>query len=255
MGIVNLDAELILEPVILLTVIVPVFNERATLAQLLHLVLQQSEVGEVIVVDDGSTDEGVGLLPKSITLDPRIRLIRLPKNIGKGFAIRAGLESAQGQYLVVQDADLEYSPNEYSRLLKPLQNGDAELVIGSRFLGKRGLGCRGRVLLNLGVRALNLAVWFVYGVRLTDEASCFKAIRVEHAKQLDLLEDGFSFCPELVGKSCRSGFRIVEVPIHYSPRNWHDGKKLRLCDGIHALRTLWKYRNWQTQQVRKPIGT
>lgn len=235
----------------LLSVIVPVYNEAATVAPLLDRVLSVPLPKQLIVVDDGSTDGSVDLL-KAWVNHPDVILLRHPHNRGKGAAIRSGLAHAQGRFTLVQDADLEYDPRDYPRLLEPLLQGRADIVYGSRYLrpspGSRPCGR----LFRYGVALLNLAVRLLYGLRLTDEATCYKVFPTDVLRAMDLQCERFEFCPEVTAKACRLSLVIAEVPIHYTPRTVADGKKIRWTDGWQALATLWKWRHWQPATTMMP---
>lgn len=170
----------------------------------------------------------------------RVVVLKHHGNRGKGSAIRTALSEAKGNFTIVQDADLEVSPEAYPSLLEPLIKGDADFVIGWRS-DMHG----GRLMHRAGVGLLNLAVRVLYRVRLTDEACCFKMLRTSDFLRMDLACRGFEFCPEVVAKAIRLGLRIHEVPVNYNPRTLAEGKKLRLRDGLQALATLFKYRFWK----------
>lgn len=234
-----------------LSVIVPVYNEVSTIKTVLQRIVCEPTPKEVIVVDDGSTDgtaEAVAawiqhgqdqLQTPHVT---RIVALQHPLNRGKGAAIRTGLEHARSEFIVVQDADLEVSPEEYPWLLKPLLAGEADIVVGYRTQSEPGLA---RLGYTTGISLLNLAVRWLYGVSLRDEACCFKVLRTAELKRMDLVCDRFEFCPEVIAKSARLGLRFAEVPVSYSPRTCAQGKKLRWKDGFQALWTLWRYRRWR----------
>jgi glycosyltransferase involved in cell wall biosynthesis len=228
---------------VLLTVIVPVYNEVATIDVLLRRVSGAPYHKQVIVVDDGSRD-GTGDVLRTWEGDPNLLILRHPNNRGKGAAIRTGLEHARGRYTIVQDADLEYDPNEYTLLLDPLVNGRAELVYGSRYLDGRSPNRSPWTVNRLGVIALNVWLRLLYRIRLTDEATCYKVFPTEVLRRMDLQCEGFEFCPEVTAKACRLGLRIHEVPISYRPRGIKEGKKIRWRDGATAAATLWRYRKW-----------
>jgi dolichol-phosphate mannosyltransferase len=234
----------------LLTVIVPVFNEAGTVEEMLRRVLAAPYDKQVIVVDDGSTDGTTTLLEK---WEGKVELLRHSRNRGKGAAIRTGLEHVRGRFVIIQDADLEYDPRDYPRLIEPLLRGEAQVVYGSRYLRnlRRGEGKPGR-LFRWGVSVLNLCVRLWYGVRLTDEATCYKAVPTSLLRQMDLQCERFEFCPEVTAKICRLGLRILEVPIHYHPRTVEAGKKIRWRDGWDALATLWQWRNWHGRRPSFP---
>jgi dolichol-phosphate mannosyltransferase len=227
----------------LLTVIVPAYNEEGTIDDLLRCVVAAPYDKQIVVVDDGSTDATAEIGACWAKEDSRCELVRQHGNRGKGAAIRAGLAQARGQYTIIQDADLEYDPADYPRLLEPLLAGTADIVYGSRYLapcieGKQPLTFR------WGVSALNLAVRALYGARLTDEATCYKVFPTALLRAMDLRCERFEFCPEVTAKACRMGLKILEVPITYRPRSIAEGKKIRWRDGWEALRTLWRWRRW-----------
>lgn len=235
----------------LLSVLVPVFNERATIAEILQRILDVDLDKEVVVVDDGSTDGTRDVLRE---WDGRagIRVLLHPQNQGKGMAVRTALAAARGRYCLVQDADLEYNPAEYPRLLAPLQAGSAQVVYGSRYLrGARNDRWR---LFRQGVRLLNGMVRILYGARLTDVSTCHKLLSTELLRSLELECRRFEFCPEVTAKLCRLGVTIHEVPISYLPRTLAEGKKIRLRDGWEAIQTLWKYRRWRPSPMPVPLG-
>lgn len=227
-----------------LTVLVPAYNETSTIEELLRRV-QDAPPAEkqVIVIDDGSTD-GTWEIVHRWELRGLVQVAQHDRNCGKGAAIRTGLSQARGAFTIVQDADLEYNPRDYERLIEPLLAGEAQAVYGSRYLTMEGR-VQGRCrLLRHGVSLLNLWVRLLYGVRLTDEATCYKAMPTAVLRALDLQCQRFEFCPEVTAKLCRLGIPIREVPIGYNPRSKGEGKKLRLRDGWAAVRELWRWRNW-----------
>ncbi|MGH7138719.1 MAG: glycosyltransferase family 2 protein [Pirellulales bacterium] len=240
----------------LLTVIVPVYNEAATVDELLRRVVGVALDLQVIVVDDGSTD-GTTTILERWEGHPLVELLAHACNRGKGAAIRTALEQVRGRYTIVQDADLEYDPADYARLLQPLLAGDADAVYGSRYVKPASVGnarptnaraAAGRPpwsVFRAGVCALNLATRRLYGARLTDEATCYKVFPTEALRAMRLVCERFEFCPEVTAKACRMGLRIAEVPVRYSPRGMAEGKKIRWRDGVEALVTLWRWRKWE----------
>jgi glycosyltransferase involved in cell wall biosynthesis len=234
---------------VLLTVIVPVYNEAATIAQLLAHVLAAPVPKQVVIVDDGSDDGTSDLLQKWIG-HREVVLLRHAHNRGKGAAIRTALAYARGRFTLIQDADLEYFPGDYPSLLEPLLRGEAQVVFGSRYLAHTGHAAATARWCRYGVGLLNLCVRLLYGVRLTDEATCYKVFPTDLLRAMDLRCERFEFCPEVTAKACRMGLPIVEVPIRYRPRGRAAGKKLRCYDGIQALGNLWKWRSWSPTTER-----
>jgi dolichol-phosphate mannosyltransferase len=226
----------------LLTVLVPVFNEERTVEAVLGR-LQEGPYPdkEVIVVDDGSTDATPRILANWAER-PGFLLLRHDRNRGKGSAIRTGLARARGEITIIQDADLEYDPADFPRLVEVIRRGESEVVYGSRYLNPSPSLPLTRFRLAVGF--FNLLVRVLYGQRLTDEATCYKAFRTSLLRRLDLQATGFEFCPEVTAKVCRQGHRIAEVPIAYRPRSLADGKKIGWADGWLAVWTLLKYRFW-----------
>jgi glycosyltransferase involved in cell wall biosynthesis len=236
-----------------LSVIVPVYNERNTLRELLERVRAQplmwrdrSVDREVVVVDDCSNDGGVDFLeqPGGRLRFPEVRLIRHDRNRGKGAAIRTGLAHATGTVVLIQDADLEYDPADYPRLLAPILSGEARVVYGSRFLGRPGLvPLPGMHPANwLANKLLSWTASALFFRRVTDEATCYKVFDRGLVDDLHLRSDRFDICPEATSKVLRRGYRIVEVPIAYHGRGSNEGKKIRWTDAFLAWYTLLRYR-------------
>ena len=239
-------------PVRCLSVVIPCFNEEPTIAELLERVLAQPWTNEVLVVDDGSTD-GSARAIESVG-DKRIRLLRQPRNLGKGAALRRGLSHATSPYVVVQDADLEYDPAEYGTLLQPLLDGKADVVYGSRF---SSIGAH-RVLYfwhSIGNRLLTLLSNMATNLSLTDMETCYKAFRREVLADLLIEEDRFGFEPEITAKVARGGWRVYEVGISYAGRTYEEGKKIGWRDGFRALWCIGRYnipRRAPTMPPRSP---
>lgn len=229
----------------LLTVLVPAYNEAGTIAEVLRRVLALPYDKQVIVVDDGSTD-GTSQILGPWRNEPVVEVFRHQRNRGKGAAIRTGLQHAQGHFTIIQDADLEYDPQDYSLILEPLLAGRAEVVYGSRYLRYDGTRREGLWCFRCGVSLLNFCARLLYGARLTDVATCYKAFLTTRLRAMDLECDRFDFCEEVTAKACRLGLKIVEVPIGYHPRGFSQGKKIRCYDGFAAVWALWKWRRWQS---------
>ena len=219
-----------------MSVIVPVYNEVLHLEELLQAVLASPVKKELIIVDDGSTD---GTREKLLALPPRedLTIVFHERNCGKGASIRTALAYARGEYVLIQDSDLEYDPKDYPALLEPLQQGKANVVYGVRS-DRPGRGLR----FFLGARLLTHLANLLYGAGIHDEATCYKVFRRALLAGLRLECRRFEFCPEVTAKLCRMGERIEEVPISYHPRSAEEGKKIRLSDGWMAIWTLVRYR-------------
>lgn len=222
-----------------LSVIIPAYNEEKTIAYVLMQIfaLRLNLNFEVIVVDDGSTDGTAGVIKE---LDFPIVYIRQEKNQGKGMALRRGIREARGDIILIQDADLEYDPRDYSALLKPFDSKETRVVYGSRILNKENTYSYRRYY--WGGRLLSWWTNLLYGSAITDEACGYKAFKAEVLKSLQLTCRGFEFCPEASAKVLRRGIRIVEVPIAYYPRSIAEGKKISWKDGVTALWTLLRLR-------------
>jgi dolichol-phosphate mannosyltransferase len=220
----------------MVSVIVPVYNEVQHLDQLIRAVTDSPVDKEIVIVDDGSTD---GTREKLLALAPsqRITILCHLTNCGKGAAIRTGLRHARGEYVLIQDSDLEYDPQDYPALLAPLQAGTADVVYGVRQdHPDRGLR------FYLGARFLTQLTNLLYGAGIHDEATCYKVFRRSLLQDITLECRRFEFCPEVTAKICRLGEKIYEVPISYHPRNREQGKKLSYSDGWAAIWTLLRFR-------------
>jgi glycosyltransferase involved in cell wall biosynthesis len=226
-----------------LSVIIPAFNEEKTLAQVIERVLALPLRLEVIVVSDGSTD-GTNQIVEDYANRGKIIGVVLPENRGKGAAIQAGLERATQPYTIIQDADLEYSPEQFELLLDPVRAGKASVVYGSRNLRHPSMKKNNFHYIRfwLGGKVVTLFGNLLFGTHLTDEATCYKLFPTKLLREMNLRCRGFDFCPEVTAKSLRMGHRIHEVPISYEPRSLDEGKKIRAWHGIEALLVLLKYR-------------
>jgi dolichol-phosphate mannosyltransferase len=223
-----------------ISIIIPVYNEVNVLPMVLDRVMKAAlPVGcekEIVIVDDGSTDGTSELLEKYKEL---VVVHHSVENFGKGAAIRIGIRKATGDVVLIQDGDLEYDPNDYIKVLQPLVDGTATVVYGSRFKGN----LKGMKFANwLANKMLTLAANVLYGARITDEATAYKAFRADVLRGMRLKCLRFEFCPEVTAKARRMGHEIHEVPIQYNARGILEGKKIRWQDGFHAMWTLVKYR-------------
>jgi len=242
-----------------LSVIIPVHNERDTVEELVRRVLAVDLDKEIIIVDDKSNDGTSDIIKTKLARLPGVRVVLLKKNYGKGFAIRTALRRVTGDVVIVQDADLEYDPGDYAKVLEPIEKGRATVVYGSRFmhlktlfyvrqwLGSKLLGKEcpvGHVYFAnfLCIKILNFFVFLLYGQKITDEATCYKAFHTSTLKKMELRCMRFEFCPEVTAKACKQGHRILEVPISYKPRKTEHGKKISWKDGVAAMATLIRFR-------------
>ncbi len=222
----------------LLSVVMPVYNERATIEEIVRRVLAVPLRIELIVVDDCSTDGTRDLLTE---LQRRcgFKLLLHDRNQGKGAALRRGFAEVSGDLVIIQDADLEYSPEEYPDLIELIRSGRADVVYGSRFLGRH------RVFMfthYLGNRALTLLTNVLYNTMLTDMETCYKVMRVEVLRSMNLQSNGFGIEPELTAKIFKRKYRVYEIPITYDGRGYEEGKKITWRDGVTALWVLLRYR-------------
>jgi len=221
-----------------LSVIIPCYNEKKSVLEIIKRV-EDADLGdvdkEIIVVDDGSSDSTTDTLKEFLTTH---KVIYHEKNQGKGAAIRTGLAHITGDYVVIQDADLEYDPQDFKSLIQPLLNGDAEVVYGTRTRLRKYAQWR---YYAGGVFLTNLTN-FLYGSKITDEPTCYKMFKTELIKSIPLTCTKFEFCPEVTAKILKKGIPIVELPISYNPRSKSEGKKINWKDGVHAIWTLFKYR-------------
>ncbi len=229
-----------------LTIIIPVFNEEATLEKLLRRVCDVALIDdiekELIIIDDCSTDNSVSIAENAISkLNTTIRLLKHEINKGKGAAIHTGIKEATGEYLVVQDADLEYEPNEYNLLLQPVLNANAEVVYGSRFVGGRPH----RILFfwhSVGNRFLTFLSNVFTNLNLTDMETCYKLIKTSVIRGIQLKESRFGFEPEVTAKISKvPNIRIFEVGISYFGRTYKEGKKINWKDGLRAIYCIFRY--------------
>ena len=221
-----------------LSLVMPVFNEQETVLEAISRVLSQVFVGELIVVDDASSDRTSELL-KTVT-DPRVLILAHTRNRGKGAALRTGIAKASLPFVGIQDADLEYDPADLKKLIQPLIDNQADVVYGSRFIS----GDARRVLYfwhSVGNRLLTFASNVVTNVNLSDMETCYKVFRRDLIQSISIEEERFGFEPEITVKIAKSGARIYEVGISYAGRSYAEGKKIGWKDGVSAVRCLLKY--------------
>lgn len=223
-----------------LSVIMPVYNEAATVGEVIDIVLAQPSVIELICVNDCSSDGSGAVLDKLAADRPKMRVFHHEANKGKGAALRTGISHATAPLVIIQDADLEYDPSEYPRILRPILQNHADVVFGSRFIGSE----EHRVLYfwhSVGNRILTLLSNMFTNLNLTDMETCYKAFRREIIQKIQIEESRFGFEPEITAKVARLGVRIYEVAISYHGRTYAEGKKIGWKDGFSALRCILKY--------------
>jgi len=222
-----------------LSIIMPVYNERDTVREVIESVLGAPLTleKELVVVDDGSTD-GTSEILDALDLS-RVKVIRQVPNQGKGAALRRGLREATGDIVIIQDADMEYDPRDYQKLIDPIVSGEATVVYGSRQLGENTFSYR---RFYFGGLFLSWLTNLLYGSDITDEPTCYKVFRKDVIDSIELKCKRFEFCPEVTAKVLKRGIKIVERPISYNPRSISEGKKINWKDGVEAILTLLKYR-------------
>jgi glycosyltransferase involved in cell wall biosynthesis len=222
-----------------LSVIIPCYNEKETIAEIIRRVRATGLAHEILIIDDGSTDGTRGILDQ-IERGDDLQVILHEHNQGKGAAVRTGFDNATGEVFLIQDADLEYDPREYPVLLKPIAEGISKVVYGSRFLG----GPRKAMFFwnMVANRTLTLITNILYDAILSDMETCYKVFRAEVVKGIPLRSRRFDFEPEVTAKILKRGYRIYEVPISYNGREWEEGKKISWKDGVIAFVTLFRYR-------------
>ncbi len=224
----------------LLSVVIPVYNERETIEEILARIQAENLAEEIIIVDDGSIDGTRELLQEIIPHYDNAHLILHENNQGKGAAVRSGIEVASGDLILIQDADLEYDPRDYPALLKPIEEGKADVVYGSRFLGgPHRVTMFWHMVAN---KLLTLMTNILYNSILTDMETGYKLFRSEIIKSIPLRARRFDFEPEITAKLLKRNARIFEVPISFNPREYSEGKKIGLKDAFQAVWTLIKYR-------------
>lgn len=222
-----------------LSVVLPVYNEEATVQECIQRTLDLPIDLEVVVVNDGSTDRTREILSGMNGNDSRLKIVHAERNAGKGAAIRVGIGHVTGDIVIIQDADLEYDCREYAKMLSPFEDPRTQVVYGSRFLGSIS---QMRLVNRMANRFFTWMANMLFRATITDEATCYKAFRTDLLKGLDLQCRRFEFCPEVTAKVLRSGIEIKEVPITYKARTHEEGKKIGWRDGWMVIYTLLRYR-------------
>lgn len=222
-----------------LSIVIPCYNEERTIRELVDLVEKVDDIEkEIVIVDDGSKDGSREILANMAKEKPHLKIILNKNNSGKGATVRECYKHTTGDYVIVQDADLEYDPQDYKKLVAEVEKG-AQVVYGSRFSGDY------KDMTNLhyfGNQLLTIITNLLYGTHLTDMETCYKLLPGDFVRSLDLKSNRFDFEPEITSKILKSGMKIVEVPISYKGRSWKEGKKITWRDGLHAVKTLIKFR-------------
>jgi glycosyltransferase involved in cell wall biosynthesis len=233
-----------------LSIVIPVYNEEATLRAIVERVLATPFEKELLLVDDGSRDRSREIMAELQREHPQVRCLYHERNRGKGAALSSGFREVQGDVVIIQDADLEYDPNDYAALLRPILEGKADVVYGSRFLG----GAYARVHLfwhYVGNRMLTLASNMFTNLNLTDMETCYKVMRRDVVERIEIRSRTFAVEPELTAKIARLRVRVYEVPISYAGRDYSEGKKIGLKDAFIAL---WAIVRWSALPYAKPSG-
>jgi glycosyltransferase involved in cell wall biosynthesis len=222
-----------------LSIIMPCYNEARTLRDILAQVRAVDLDKQIIAVDDHSSDDTYRILCEEAAGDPRMVVVRHPSNRGKGAAVRSGLARATGEIVIIQDADLEYDPQDYYDLVRPIAEGRVNVVFGSRFLGRH----TGMYFWNaLGNKGLTFLTNFLFNCWISDMETCYKVMRTEIMRDLRLESDDFRLEPEIAAKVLKRGERIFEVPVSYLGRTYEEGKKMKPSQGFYAILALLKYR-------------
>lgn len=226
-----------------LSIIIPIFNEKNTLLKLLNLIEKETDISkQLILVDDQSTDNSLELI-KKYNFKSDYKILSHDFNKGKGACIKTAKHFVYGDIVLIQDADLEYSPKDYKKLLQPILSNETNVVYGSRVMGKNRYKNKQftsilRIFFN---HMLTIISNIINKQNLTDAHTCYKVFKKDILDKINLIENDFSFCPEITSKISRLNEKIVEVPVNYAGRSYKEGKKIKLIDGIKALRTLLKY--------------
>ena len=222
-----------------LSVIIPVYNEASTVEQIVDKVMSSTIEKELIIVDDGSTDGTAEILKNRIEGRQGVRIFRHERNRGKGAAVRTAQQHVTGDFAIIQDADLEYDPSDYQKLLEPIMAGKADVVYGSRFLGTHRAFLYWHML---GNKLLTFITNLLYNTILTDMETCYKVFRSDVFKKITIRSDRFEFEPEVTAKVFKMGCKVFEVPITYAGRDYREGKKITWRDAFGAIWTLIRFR-------------
>jgi glycosyltransferase involved in cell wall biosynthesis len=223
----------------MLSVVIPVYNERNTIEKVLEVVSAVPVEKEIIVIDDGSTDGTREVLRRYCDTHPQFRIVFHEKNMGKGGAVRTGFAAAKGEAIIIQDADMEYNPMDYLPLLEALRKNGSNVIFGSRFLAGKKVTAPWHRFVNF---FLTFLMNVFYGSRLTDMETCYKLIKTDTLRRIRLDSDGFEMEVELTAKLLRQGEKIHEIPVSYKGRSYHEGKKIGWQDGVKAVWTIMRYR-------------
>lgn len=228
-----------------LSIIIPAYNEEKTLLRIIEKIkktklplFEGKKIEKEIILVDDCSDDGTREILKNIK-EENIKIYYHKKNQGKGRAIRTGLEKAKGDMILIQDADLEYNPSDYGKLIEPILSKEAKVVYGSRILGENKTSS---LIFYFGGKVITFISNLLYNTKITDEPTCYKVFRADIIKNIELKSEGFEFCPEITAKVAKRKIKIKEVPISYNPRTKKQGKKIKIKDGIIAIWTLFKYK-------------
>ena len=230
-----------------LSIIIPSYNESGTIKKLLDLIEDVKNINKEIIIIDDNSDDGSSEIIKNYNFKSEFTYLKHEKNKGKGACIKSAKNLVTGDIVIIQDADLEYNPKEYEKLIQPIINKSTKVVYGSRVLNKKRYSTNNfyslsRVFFN---HILTIISNMINKQNLTDAHTCYKIFTIDTFEKLDLKEDGFSFCPEVTTKLSKLGIDILELPIEYFGRTYKEGKKIKMIDGVKALITLIKYRFYE----------